>query len=72
MDVMRKQHADDGYQQPSIGIPRLSRWRRAYALDMEPPMEVLAVLLKEEKDKGMGVSGRSIMDDLILSSKVEA
>ena len=48
----------------------MARWRRAYALGMEPPVEVLAVLLKEEKDKGIGKSQISIMDDLLTSSRV--
>ncbi|KAL1959207.1 hypothetical protein VTO42DRAFT_2712 [Malbranchea cinnamomea] len=33
---------------PCIGIARIKRWRRAHALDLNPPLEVLAVLLKEE------------------------
>ncbi|KAI9847091.1 MAG: hypothetical protein M1837_003209 [Sclerophora amabilis] len=33
---------------PCIGIPRLSRWTRAQTLNLSPPIEVLAVLLKEE------------------------
>ena len=50
---------------PCIGISRLSRFRRAHAMDLEPPIEVLAVLLREEeKDakstglKGKGGAGR--------------
>lgn len=42
---------------PCIGIPRLDRWKRAFNLGTEPPIEVLAVMLKEEKkgtDKGVG------------------
>ena len=34
---------------PCIGIPRLRRWKRADALGLNPPVEVLAVLLHEEK-----------------------
>lgn len=36
---------------PCIGIPRLRRWKRAYGLGLNPPLEVLAVLLREEKNK---------------------
>lgn len=34
--------------QPCIGIARIKRWRRAHALGLNPPIEVLAALLKEE------------------------
>ncbi|KAI9809770.1 MAG: UV-damage endonuclease [Sarcosagium campestre] len=33
---------------PCIGIARLKRWNRAYNLGLNPPKEVLAILLKEE------------------------
>ncbi|KAL6804637.1 DNA polymerase delta, subunit 4 domain-containing protein [Trichoderma sp. SZMC 28013] len=33
---------------PCIGITRVKRWQRAERLGMKPPIEVLAVLLKEE------------------------
>lgn len=36
---------------PCIGISRIQRWKRAQSLALHPPVEVLAVLLKEE-DKG--------------------
>jgi DNA polymerase delta subunit 4 len=40
---------------PCIGIPRLGRWKRAYGLGLDPPLEVLAVLLREQKtSKGKG------------------
>lgn len=40
---------------PCIGIQRIRRWRRAYGLGLNPPVEVLAVLLREEKtSKGKG------------------
>ncbi|KAL9000086.1 MAG: hypothetical protein Q9169_001161 [Polycauliona sp. 2 TL-2023] len=45
---------------PCIGIPRLRRWKRAQGLGLEPPIEVLAVLVKEEK--GME---RAFMDGLL-------
>ncbi|ROW06924.1 hypothetical protein VMCG_04130 [Cytospora schulzeri] len=34
---------------PCIGVPRVKRWYRAERLGLNPPIEVLAVLLKEEK-----------------------
>ncbi|KAJ5102280.1 hypothetical protein NUU61_004502 [Penicillium alfredii] len=45
---------------PCIGIARLKRWRRANMLNLNPPIEVLAVLLTE-KD----VKQRANMDDLL-------
>ncbi|KAH0490488.1 hypothetical protein TgHK011_001955 [Trichoderma gracile] len=36
---------------PCIGITRMKRWHRAERLGLKPPIEVLAVLMKEE-DKG--------------------
>ncbi|KAK9600327.1 hypothetical protein V6Z92_000411 [Aspergillus fumigatus] len=46
---------------PCIGIARLKRWRRAKMLDLNPPIEVLAVLLKE-KDT---VKQRAYVDELL-------
>lgn len=41
-----------------IGITRLARWKRANGLGLEPPVEVLAVLLREmEGPKGKGKGG---------------
>lgn len=34
--------------QPCIGIARLKRWRRANMLKLNPPIEVLAILLKDK------------------------
>ncbi len=56
-------------QQPSIGISRSARWRRAHKLGMEPPIEVLAVLLKEGEVKP-GKAQKSIIDELMMSSRV--
>lgn len=39
---------------PCIGIPRLRRWARANRLDLDPPIEVLAILLKEEAKSEKG------------------
>ncbi|KAL5115661.1 hypothetical protein ACEQ8H_006460 [Pleosporales sp. CAS-2024a] len=32
---------------PCTGIARLKRWKRAYGIGLDPPLEVLAVVLKE-------------------------
>jgi DNA polymerase delta subunit 4 len=50
----------------------LKRWKRAHRLDLDPPIEVLAVLLKEQdaSDKERIAVQRSIVDD-ILNSKAE-
>lgn len=48
---------------PCIGIPILRRWKRAYGLGLNPPIEVLAVLLQEQKtNKGKGE--RAYIDEL--------
>jgi DNA polymerase delta subunit 4 len=45
--------------QPCIGIARLKRWRRANMLKLNPPIEVLAVLLKKNANE------RAHMDELL-------
>jgi len=52
--------------QPCIGIARMKRWVRANKLGLEPPIEVLAVLLKEE-DKGNNKIERAHVDELMSS-----
>lgn len=37
---------------PCIGITRLNRWKRAQGMNLNPPIEVLAVLLKEDAKDG--------------------
>jgi DNA polymerase delta subunit 4 len=54
--------------QPSIGIARMKRWVRANKLGLAPPIEVLAVLLKEE-ERGNSKIERAYVDEL-MSSKV--
>ena len=54
--------------QPAIGIARMKRWVRANKLGLAPPIEVLAVLLKEE-EKGNSKIERAHVDEL-MSSKV--
>ncbi|KAH8728741.1 DNA polymerase delta, subunit 4-domain-containing protein [Phaeosphaeriaceae sp. PMI808] len=58
---------------PCTGIARLKRWKRAYRLDLDPPIEVLAVLLKEmEKDSKVELQ-RSQVDELLhANNQVEA
>lgn len=48
----------------------MKRWRRAQRLGLEPPIEVLAVLLKEE-DEGEKASQRSVLDQVLLGSRGE-
>lgn len=63
--------ADIIYLQPCTGIARLKRWKRAYRLKLDPPIEVLAVLLKEmDKDSKVELQ-RSQVDEL-LNSRVKA
>ncbi|KAK4494721.1 hypothetical protein PRZ48_014077 [Zasmidium cellare] len=55
---------------PAIGIARLKRWKRANMLGLEPPIEVLAVLLKD-MDDGDAKSQRAYVDELMSSRFVE-
>ena len=48
----------------------MKRWVRANKLGLNPPIEVLAVLLKEA-DKGHKRSERAYVDEL-MSSKLES
>ncbi|EEH22389.1 hypothetical protein PABG_04600 [Paracoccidioides brasiliensis Pb03] len=48
---------------PCIGIARIKRWRRAHMLNLNPPIEVLAVLLKDEA-KGIA-NEKAYMDELL-------
>ncbi|EAQ86803.1 hypothetical protein CHGG_08056 [Chaetomium globosum CBS 148.51] len=54
---------------PCIGIARLKRWQRAQRLGLNPPLEVLAVLLKEEA-KGNTEIEKAHMDELLNSAAV--
>ncbi|KAJ3954605.1 hypothetical protein N0V92_008884 [Colletotrichum tropicale] len=54
---------------PCIGLQRMKRWERADRLGLNPPIEVLAVLLKEEK-KGTSNIERAHMDELMNSTAV--
>lgn len=55
-------------KQPCIGIARMKRWTRANKLNLNPPIEVLAVLLREEERGNSGIE-RAYVDEL-MSSKV--
>ncbi|KAJ5184157.1 hypothetical protein N7492_001773 [Penicillium capsulatum] len=46
---------------PCIGIARLKRWRRANMLKLNPPLEVLAILINGKED----VKQRAHMDELL-------
>ncbi|KAI1780843.1 DNA polymerase delta, subunit 4-domain-containing protein [Hypoxylon cercidicola] len=53
---------------PCVGISRMKRWKRAEKLGLNPPLEVLAVLLKEESE---GVE-MAHMDDILNSTAIGA
>jgi DNA polymerase delta subunit 4 len=55
---------------PCIGIPRVKRWRRANGLGLNPPIEVLAVLMQEEKSKDKERLQRAYLDELMSSRYV--
>jgi DNA polymerase delta subunit 4 len=52
---------------PCIGIPRAKRWYRAEKLGLNPPIEVLAVLLREEGQGNTDIE-RAAMDRLMEST----
>ncbi|KAF2645379.1 hypothetical protein P280DRAFT_417041 [Massarina eburnea CBS 473.64] len=54
-----------GHYGPCVGIARLKRWQRAHRLGLEPPMEVLAVLLNEQEEKDKLTVQKSYMDELL-------
>ncbi|KAF5658901.1 dna polymerase delta subunit 4 [Fusarium heterosporum] len=56
---------------PCIGMSRMKRWKRADRLGLQPPIEVLAVLLKEES-KGNTSIERAHMDEILSSASVAA
>ncbi|KAI4823219.1 hypothetical protein E4T44_10105, partial [Aureobasidium sp. EXF-8845] len=59
-----------GQYGPCIGIARVKRWRRANTLGLHPPIEVLAVLLKES-DKDNSRLQRAHIDELMSSRSIE-
>ncbi|CAM1504013.1 Fc.00g016040.m01.CDS01 [Cosmosporella sp. VM-42] len=54
---------------PCIGIDRAKRWTRAERLGLNPPIEVLAVLQKEESKGAKGIE-TAHMDDILNSTSV--
>ncbi|KAL1645160.1 putative dna polymerase delta subunit 4 [Diplodia seriata] len=58
-----------GQYGPCIGNARVKRWKRAHRLGMNPPIEVLAVLLKEGKENTK--AQRAYVDELLRSRFVE-
>ncbi|KAI0452608.1 DNA polymerase delta, subunit 4-domain-containing protein [Xylaria acuta] len=56
---------------PCVGINRLKRWQRADRLGLNPPVEVLAVLMQEEAKDTKGIE-RAHMDDILNSTAVGA
>ncbi|KAK5631335.1 hypothetical protein RRF57_007049 [Xylaria bambusicola] len=52
---------------PCVGITRLKRWHRADKLGLNPPVEVLAVLMREE-EKGTKGSEKAYMDNILNST----
>ncbi|KAI1076396.1 hypothetical protein F5B20DRAFT_555925 [Whalleya microplaca] len=56
---------------PCVGISRVKRWQRADRLGLEPPVEVLAVLMKEEAKGAKGIE-KAYMDDILNSTAVGA
>jgi len=56
-------------EKPAIGIARMKRWVRANKLGLKPPIEVLAVLLREEEKGNKGIE-RAHVDELMSSKFV--
>ncbi|KAI1740616.1 DNA polymerase delta, subunit 4-domain-containing protein [Xylaria scruposa] len=56
---------------PCVGVTRLKRWQRANRLGLNPPVEVLAVLMKEETKGTQGIE-RAYIDDILNSTAVGA
>ena len=53
-----------------MGISRTQRWKRANSLGLNPPIEVLAVLMKEEDIKNTKVQ-KSYIEELMVSRLAE-
>lgn len=57
---------------PCIGIPRMKRWKRADGLGLRPPLEVLAVLVREREGGNYEAVERAAMEGLLSSRIAEA
>ncbi|KAF2083551.1 putative DNA polymerase delta subunit 4 [Saccharata proteae CBS 121410] len=55
---------------PAIGITRTKRWKRAQKLKLNPPTEVLAVLMKEQEADNTKAQ-RAHVDELMSSRFIE-
>ncbi|KAJ4989130.1 DNA polymerase delta [Stagonosporopsis vannaccii] len=60
-----------GQYGPCTGIARLKRWKRAYRLELDPPIEVLAVLLKEQESARDKLSFQRSHVDELLNTRTE-
>ncbi|KAL1303563.1 hypothetical protein AAFC00_006932 [Neodothiora populina] len=69
-DKLLREWDMSGQYGPCIGIARLKRWKRANMLNLDPPIEVLAVLLKQA-DKGSVNVQRAYVDELMSSRFIE-
>lgn len=56
---------------PCVGMDRLKRWKRAEKLGLNPPLEVLAVLQKEDTKGTKGIE-KAHMDEILNSTAVGA
>ncbi|KAI0884996.1 DNA polymerase delta, subunit 4-domain-containing protein [Annulohypoxylon maeteangense] len=56
---------------PCVGMDRLKRWKRAEKLGLNPPLEVLAVLQKEETKGTKGIENTH-MDEILNSTAIGA
>ena len=52
-------------KKPCVGIARTKRWHRANRLNLQPPIEVLTVLLKEDETNRAKIE-MAQMDELLL------
>jgi DNA polymerase delta subunit 4 len=67
--LLRSWDVDSRYG-PCIGIDRTKRWKRAQKFGLNPPIEILAILLKEQDASGKKVQ-RAHLDEIIASRVVE-
>ncbi|KAI0911029.1 DNA polymerase delta, subunit 4-domain-containing protein [Ustulina deusta] len=54
---------------PCVGVSRLKRWQRADRIGLNPPLEVLAVLMREEEKGTRGIE-TAYMDNILNSTAV--
>ncbi|KAI0594261.1 DNA polymerase delta, subunit 4-domain-containing protein [Biscogniauxia sp. FL1348] len=56
---------------PCVGISRMKRWQRADRLGLNPPLEVLAVLVEEDHKGTQGIAN-AYMDEILSSTSIGA